>query len=124
MQGWVTRSAWVSTLAGVANTSGYMLQSLAAADYPDYEARAYHVTLIIFAVLIVEGLMSMYTWSLIPWIQLLAVILHIFLFLIFVVVMLTLAPKHHAEFVFFERASNTGWSNSFISLNPALMTPT
>ncbi|KAF2718476.1 amino acid permease [Polychaeton citri CBS 116435] len=124
MQGWVTWFAWVSTLAGVANTSSYMLQSLVAANYPNYAPQAYHVTLIIFALLIVEGLMNMFAWFLIPWFELLAGILHIVLFIIFVVVFVTLAPRQSAEFVFFKQASSTGWTNSFISFNLGLMTPT
>ncbi|KAK6430490.1 hypothetical protein LTR95_013356 [Oleoguttula sp. CCFEE 5521] len=124
MQGWITWFAWVSTLAGVANTSAYMLQSLVVANYPNYVPEAYHVTLIIFALLIVEGLMNMYTWVLIPWIELLAGVLHILLFVIFVVVLVTLAPRHSADFVFTQQASNTGWSNAFISFNLGLMTPT
>ena len=124
MQGWITWFAWVSTLAGVANTSAYMLQSLVVANYPDYIAKPYHVTLIIFALLIVEGLMNMYTWFLIPWFELLAGILHIILFIIFVVVFVTLAPRHSAEFVFMKQNSASGWTNTFISFNLGLMTPT
>ena len=122
MQGWITWFGWVSTLAGVANTSAYMLQSLAAANYPNYEAKTWHVTLIIFALLIVEGLMNMFTWFLIPWFEMLAGFLHIILFVIFVVVMVVLAPRHSAEFVFLQRESSSGWNNDFVSFNLGLMT--
>ena len=108
----------------MANTSAYMLQSLAAANYPNYDPKPFHVTLIIFALLIVEGLMNMFTWFLIPWIELLAGILHIVLFVIFVVVFVTLAPRHSAEFVFMKAASSSGWQNKFVSFNLGLMTPT
>lgn len=120
MQGWITWFAWVSTLAGVANTTAYMLQSLIAANYPNYVAEAWHMTLIIFALLILEGLMNMYTWFLIPWFELLAGVLHILLFIIFVVVLVTLAPKHSAEFVFFKQDSESGWNNPFVSFNLGL----
>lgn len=62
MQGWITWFAWVSTLAGVANTSAYMLQSLISANNPNYVPQAFHVTLIIFALLIFFGLANMFTW--------------------------------------------------------------
>lgn len=124
MQGWITWFAWVSTLAGVANTSAYMLQSLIAANNPDYVPKAFHVTLIIFALLIFMGLMNMYTWYLIPWFELAAGITHIVLFVIFVVVFVTLSPRRSADFVFLRSASQTGWNNSFISFNLGLMTPT
>jgi len=124
MQGWVTWFAWVSVLAGVANTSAYMLQSLIAANNPEYVPEAFHVTLIIFALLIFMGLMNMFTWFLIPWFELAAGILHIVLFVIFVVVFVTLSPRKSADFVFLRSASQTGWNNPFISFNLGLMTPT
>ncbi|KAK3716360.1 hypothetical protein LTR37_006510 [Vermiconidia calcicola] len=126
MQGWVTWFGWVSLLAGVANTTAYMLQQLVVANYPNYKAETWHVTLIIFALLIVGGLMNMYAFWLIPWIELVAGILHIILFIIFVVVLVTLAPRHEASFVFLDRASaagNSGWSNSFVGWNLGLWTP-
>jgi len=124
MQGWITCFAWISTLAGVANTTAFMLQSLVAANYPDYEPQAWHVTLLIFALLIMGGLMNMYTWFLIPWLETLAGLLHIVLFVIFVVILVALAPRHSAEFVFTKSASSSGWTNQFISFNMGLMTPT
>ncbi|KAK5683672.1 hypothetical protein LTS10_005206 [Elasticomyces elasticus] len=124
MQGWITWFAWVSTLAGVANTSAYMLQSLIVANNPNYVAKPYHVTLIIFALLIVGGLMNMYAWFLIPWIELLAGITHIVLFITFVVVLVTLAPRHSPSFVFFANESSSGWENPFVSFNLGLWTCT
>jgi choline transport protein len=118
------RFAWVSLLAGVANTTAYMLQSLVVVNYPDYVAERWHVTLLIFALLIVEGLMNMYTFWLIPWIELMAGILHIVLFIIFVVVLVTLAPRHNADFVFFEKSQASGWDNYYVSWNLGLLTPT
>lgn len=90
MQGWITCFAWISTLAGVANTTAYMLQSLGAANYPSYEAKEWHVTLLIFALLIAGGLINMYTWFLITWLETLAGVLHVVLFIIFVVVLVSL----------------------------------
>jgi choline transport protein len=124
MQGWVTWFAWVSLLAGVANTTAVMIQGLAALNNPSYVPERWHVTLIIFAMLIFEGLMNMYAFWLIPWIEMLAGILHVVLFVVFVVVLVTLAPRHSTKFVFFETASASGWNNSFVSWNLGLLTPT
>lgn len=101
-----------------------MIQGLAVLNYPTYVPERWHLTLIIFAMLIVEALMNMYTFWLIPWIELLAGVLHIVLFVIFVVVLVTLAPRHSAEFVFFDRSTSSGWTNSFVSWNLGLLTPT
>lgn len=61
---------------------------------------------------------------LIPWLELAAGILHVLLFVIFVVVFVTLSPRKSAEYVFLKSASETGWNNGFVSFNLGLMTPT
>ncbi|KAK2741142.1 hypothetical protein FQN57_005744 [Myotisia sp. PD_48] len=124
MQGWITWFAWVSLLAGVANVTANMIQGLVIANYPNYHPERWHLTLIIFAMLIVEGLMNMYTFWLIPWIELLAGILHVVLFVVFVVVLVSMAPRHSAKFVFTNYQSSSGWNNRFVSWNLGLLTPT
>ncbi|PLB46250.1 amino acid permease [Aspergillus steynii IBT 23096] len=124
MQGWITWFAWVSLLAGVANTTATMIQGLAIVNYPEYEAKRWHLTLIMFAMLVVEALMNMYTFWLIPWIELLAGVLHIIMFIIFLVVFAALAPRHTADYVFLTTDSSSGWTDSFISWNIGLLTPT
>jgi choline transport protein len=101
-----------------------MLQSLVAVNYPSYEPKAWHPTLLIFALLVMGGLTNMYAWFLIPWLETLAGVLHILLFVVFVVVLVTLAPRHSADFVFLKSASSSGWNNQFVSFNMGLMTPT
>ncbi|EFW18818.1 amino acid permease 2 [Coccidioides immitis H538.4] len=124
MQGWITWFAWVSLLAGVANTTANMIQGLAIINYPNYQPERWHLTMIMFAMLIIEGLMNMYTFWLIPWVELLAGILHIVLFIVFVVVLVCLAPRHTADFVFAKGASASGWNNRYVSWNLGLLTPT
>jgi choline transport protein len=101
-----------------------MIQGLAGLNYPNYVPQRWHLTLIIFAMLIVESLMNMYTFWVIPWIELLAGVLHLVLFIIFVVVLVTLAPRHSTSFVFSDGATASGWNNSFVSWNLGLLTPT
>ncbi|KAK4869883.1 hypothetical protein LT330_005607 [Penicillium expansum] len=122
MQGWVTWFAWISTLAGVANTTATMIQGLASVNYPEYEPKQWHITLIIVGMLIVEALMNMYTFWLIPWIEMLAGILHICLLIVFLVVFTALAPRHTPEFVFLHAQSTSGWAN-FPAWNIGLLTP-
>lgn len=124
LQGWMTWFAWISTLIGVANFTAYVMQGIVIANYPTYEPHAWHLTLIIFAILIVQSLMNTYTFWLIPWIELFSGVLHVVLFVIFMVVLLvTTKDKHSASFVFFESSTTSGWSNSFISWNLGMLTP-
>lgn len=122
--GWITWFAWVSLLSGVANTTATMIQGLVILNYPDYVPERWHLTLIILAMLVVEGLMNMYTFRLIPWIELLAGILHVVLFIVFVVVLVALAPRHTPEYVFFKGSNASGWTNNFVAWNIGLVTPT
>ena len=101
-----------------------MIQGLVQLNNPDYVPERWHLTVIIIATLIVQGLMTMYAFWLIPWIELLAGILHIVLFIVYVVVLVTLAPRHTADFVFFKQQTSSGWSNGFLSWNIGLLTPT
>lgn len=100
-----------------------MIQGLAIANYPSYVPHQWHITLIIFGMLIVESFMTMFTFWLVPWLELLAGILHIVLFLIFVVVLVAMAPRHSAHFVFLGSESASGWNDSYVSWNIGLLTP-
>ena len=124
MQGWITWFGWVSLLAGVANTTAYMLQSLIVVNNPSYVPERWHLTLIIFALVIFQGLMNVYTFWIIPLIELMAGILHILMFIIFVAVLTSLSSRHKSEWVFFNRETQSGWNNSYVSWNLGLLTPT
>lgn len=100
-----------------------MIQDLAELNFPNYVPQRYQLTLMVMAILIVLTLMNIYIFWLIPWIELLAGLLHIVLFVVFVVVLVTLAPRHSSSFVFFDRATASGWENGFVSWNLGLLTP-
>jgi hypothetical protein len=70
-----------------------------------------------YGYLLVFGLMNMYAFFLVPYIELLAGFLHIIGWLIFVVVLLTLAPRHTNDFVWFKKANSSGWDSDFVSFN-------
>jgi choline transport protein len=112
----------VSLLAGIANITAIILQSLVSLNNPNYVPERWHVTLIMFAMLFVQGLMNMYTFWLIPWIELLAGVGHICLFVVFAVVLVTLGPRHSAYYIFLESSTSSGWSNQFISWNLGVLT--
>lgn len=117
MQGWITWFSWIAILAGVVNVQANVATTLVSASYPDYIAKGWHTVLIMYAYLIILGLLNMYVFWLIPWIEFLAGVLHIILWIIFASVLLTLAPRHSAEFVFFEKSNLSGWNSDFVSFN-------
>jgi choline transport protein len=78
--------------------------------------------MIIFAMLFVQGLMNMYAFWLIPWIELLAGIGHVCLFIVFVVVLVTMGPRHSAHYIFLEQSTSSGWTDTFVSWNLGMLT--
>ena len=70
-----------------------------------------------YAYLIVLGAINMYLFWIIPWLELLAGILHVILWVVFVAVLRVLASRHSSHFVFFEDSNLSGWSNDFVSFN-------
>ena len=124
MQGWITWFSWISLLAGVANISALMIQALVIASYPNYVPHGWHVTLIIYALLLVQGLMNQYAFWAIPWIEMLSGLLHVIMWLVFVTVLVTLAPRHSTEFVFLDKSMLSGWNNEYVSFNLGMLTAT
>ncbi|TDZ16811.1 Choline transport protein [Colletotrichum orbiculare MAFF 240422] len=123
MQGWITWFAWVSALAGSAASEANIIMGLVVTNYPSYSFQPWHLTMVIVAQLVLCGLINMYAFRTIPWMELLAGVLHVVLWLIFVVVLLTLAPRASADFVFFERTVSSGWTNDFVSWNIGMLVP-
>ncbi|KAK1484402.1 LPXTG-domain-containing protein [Colletotrichum abscissum] len=123
MQGWVTWFAWVSALAGSAASEANIMIGLVSTNYPSYTFQPWHITMVIIAQLVACALINMYAFRTIPWMELLAGVLHVVLWLVFVVVLLTLAPRASAEFVFFERTVSSGWTNGFVSWNIGMLVP-
>lgn len=122
--GWVTWFAWVSALAGSTSSEANILTGLISTNYPDsYTFKPWHITLLIIAMLVIVGLMNMYTFWAIPWLELAAGILHVILWIVFVVVLVTLSSRSPTDFVFFERTVNSGWDNSFVSWNLGMLVP-
>lgn len=117
----LTWFSWISILAGVVNIAANVTLTLVATNYPDYVVKGWHTVLVMYAYLIVLGLMNMYAFWIIPWVELLAGLLHVILWIVFATVLLTLAPRHTADFVFFEKANLGGWDSDFVAFNLGLV---
>lgn len=111
-------------MAGVVNIAALMIQTLVIANHPSYVPHGWHVTLIMYALLITQGLMNQYVFWIIPWVEIFAGLLHVIMWIVFVSVLLTLAPRHTADFVFLEKSALSGWDNQYISFNLGLLTST
>lgn len=113
----MTWFSWISLLAGVTNILANIVTVIVGASYPDMVFTGWHVILIMYAFLVVLGLLNMYAFWLIPWLELMAGLLHVILWLVYAVVLLSLASRHSSSFVWFEKSNMSGWSNDFVSFN-------
>ena len=116
MQGWMTWFSWISILASV-NVAANITTTLIVMSYPQYVLQGWHTVLIMWSYMLVLSLLNMYAFWIIPWMELLASLLHVVLWIVFAAVLLTLAPRHPAEFVFLEKANGSSWDSDFVSFN-------
>ncbi|KAI5356862.1 Putative amino acid/polyamine transporter I [Septoria linicola] len=126
MQGWVTWAGWISMTIGMGSGTAAWVSSLLQLNYPNYVPELWHSTMIIWAMVLICTCINLFKFGkLVPWIETVAGCLHITLFLVFSIVLLALAPKHSADFVFSSRvdsASTSGWTNDFVGWNLGLQT--
>ncbi|OCT45596.1 amino acid permease [Cladophialophora carrionii] len=122
--GWVTWFAWVSALAGSSSGEAALLQALIAENVPGYDAKRWHLTLIMWALLISSGLINTYTFWLVPWLELASGIMHVLLFVVFMIVLLVLSPKSSTDFVWSSSSVLSGWDrSSFVAFNLGMLVP-
>lgn len=121
-QGWMTWFGYISLLAAIANVTVILLESLVALNNPSYVAQGWHTSLLVIAICSLQGAMNMYAFKLIPWVEMVAGILHICLFVVFVVVLAVMGTRHSASFVFTQRNTSSGWKDQFIAFHLGMLT--
>lgn len=116
-QGWITWASWIAITAGTANVTGNIISTMVSVRYPDYVSKPWHVTLIMYAFLVILGLLNQFAFWMIPWLEMAAGLLHIMLFIAFAAVLCTSGGRHSSDFVFSTKANLSGWNNDFVSFN-------
>lgn len=122
VQAWLTWFGFVSMLAGVADVNIILLTGIINLNNPEFEATRWQIALLVIFILIIQALINQYAFWIIPWVELVSGLLHVILFIIFMVVLVTMGSRHSAEFVFTKHEIESGWDNSFISWNVGMIT--
>ncbi|KPI43354.1 putative amino-acid permease [Cyphellophora attinorum] len=119
MQAWMTWFGWISLLAGIANITAIILQQLAILNNPDYLPERWHVTLMMIAIIVVQGLINSFgrTFASIPWLELIAGIMHVCLFFVFLVVFAVLGARNSGRQIFLDFQVSSGWTNNYVACN-------
>ena len=120
----MTWFGWISLLAGIANLTASVLQTLIELNIPTYVGKQWHVTMIVYAILVSQVLINTFTYELVPKIELFAGILHVCLFFVFLIVLFVLGRRHTAGYVFTSQNFSSGWSDTFVAWNIGMLTST
>ena len=113
---WIT--GWSAVLGWIANLSigvwfvGTMIQGLLVLNYPSYEYERWHGTLILFAALLCCVIVNTLLGSIFPYIETLALALHIAGFFAIMITLVVLAPKGSPSFVFAQFTDLAGWNSN------------
>ncbi|KAM5344334.1 hypothetical protein ACJ41O_012871 [Fusarium nematophilum] len=121
IQGWATWFGYVSLLAGIANVTIILLESMINLNHPNYIAGGWHTSVLVIAMCVLQGVMNVYAFKLIPWIELVAGVLHVCLFVVFVVVLAVMGTRNDSSF-WLSRNISSGWEDTYISWNLGMLT--
>ena len=124
LQGWMTWFGWVAILAVIVNLNALILEAMVSLMHPTYVAETWHTACIMIATLLLFGLVNSLRWTFVfvPPLELVAGVLHVALFVLFIVVYLTMGTRNTTDFIFFHREIWSGWTNEFVSWHLGMLT--
>lgn len=113
LQGWVTVFAWMATCAQPAFILATLLQGIVVLDSDTYAPERWHGTLIAWGLFAIPVFVNVFARKVLPTVEVVGAITHITFFIVFVVTLCVLAPRHSSEFVFTTNVFGlSGWQNT------------
>ncbi|KAJ5709475.1 hypothetical protein N7493_010809 [Penicillium malachiteum] len=110
--GWMSVLAWQAGTASGSFLTGTIIQGLISVKNPDYDAKGWQGTLLVFAMVLVIYVFNVYASDIMPILNNLLMILHILSWAVILIVLWAMAPHRTAEEVFVTGwESYGGWSN-------------
>lgn len=106
----------MALLASILNSGVVSLEATIQLNNPDYSPGGWHTTMIVICMLLFMALMNIYAFRVIPWLEFVAGILNVCLFLIYIVVLFVMSPRNSADFILTTNMTS-GWDNYFVSWN-------
>ena len=108
--------SWQAGNASGSFLTGTIIQALISINHPDYDAKPYQGTLLVFAMVLVLYIVNIWGATLWPKIQNGLMILHILGFLVVIIVLWVCAPHQSAKSVFTGFTNEGGWSSMGLSV--------
>lgn len=123
--GWITVAAWCFACSGPPSILANMITSLAIFNNESYVPQRWHTSLIMIAVMLVPFTFNFWFRRLLDTFESAGGILHIGLFIVFIVVLIVFGPRSNADFVFRTLVwEESGWNNKGISWGLGLLSMT
>lgn len=122
IQGWTTWFGYVALQAALANILVVQLESLITLNSETYVAGGWKTSVLVIACATFQGLVNVYAFRIIPWLEMISSILHVGLFVLVLVVFVVMAPKHEARFLL-QPMIASGWDhNPYVSWHLGMLT--
>lgn len=125
LQGWLTWFGWVTILSVIVNLTVIAVQAMVSLQHPNYVAERWHTSIIAIAIYVILGLVNSFKWTFKfgTWLNLVAGVLHVALFVLIIVVLWVMGSRNSPEDIFVHQEIWSGWDNvsKFISWNIGLL---
>lgn len=120
VQGWATWLGYVVMFTSALNANVIVVQAVIAITRPGYKTTGWRTTLLVVFTLVLFTVINVWFFRIVPWFEMISSILNICFFFITIASLWALSPRNGAEF-FLITSNNSGWDNSFISWNLAML---
>ncbi|KAF2096005.1 amino acid transporter [Rhizodiscina lignyota] len=125
IQGWVTVFAWIMACAGPPAIIANMMTALASFCHPDYEVKNWHTMLIMWGLICVPFFFNLYFRQLLNAFEIFGGLFHFLFFLVWIIVLVTLARRSTTDYVFKTLTTGvSGWNNPGVCWGLGLLTVT
>ncbi|KAF2849473.1 amino acid transporter [Plenodomus tracheiphilus IPT5] len=122
LQGWITVAAWCFTCSGPPSILANIVTALAIFNNEDYVPQRWHTSLIMIAGMTIPFFFNLWFRKLVNYFETMGGILHVCLFIVFIVVFSVFGTRSDPEFVFQTLVwEESGWDNKGVSWGLGLL---
>ncbi|KAK8066815.1 hypothetical protein PG997_013562 [Apiospora hydei] len=108
LQGWATWFGYVALLASIANSVVIQLEALIAFNHPNYVPGGWHTSVMVIGLCVGEGLLNMFAFKLVPWVEMTGGVLHVAMFIVFIILFPVMGTRHNSDILFLDSTAS-GW---------------
>jgi len=125
MQGWLTLFAWLAASAGPSFIAGGELQGLLILDYPDHVPKGWHLTLLMWAIMVLPIVANVFARRVLKPIELSTCVLRLVGWPATIATILACARTRNTDDFVWGTFSGglTGWSSNGVIFSIGLLTP-